>query len=133
MAIPRVELLVRRRIVKAFIDVDFADIELRRIYWAKNERGARVKSDPTLLGPQRVRLIVSKRRYNTSLVNSEAGEIEKYPYNLIGAYNMDIEEDDTFTHLGNEYKVISIEPDREERTLVALEYFGQHHPFDTVS
>lgn len=126
--INRVELIARRRIVKAFIDADYADIQFRRDLFRKNNRGATEKYDTLILPPQRVRLIVSKRRYNTAIVNSEAGEIEKYPYNLIGAHNMDIEEKDNFTYRGEEYKVASIEADREERTLVALEYFGFHHP-----
>lgn len=125
--IDRIELITRRRIVKAFIDADYADIQLERQVWMKNERGARVKGEPILLPPQRVRLIVSKRRYNTALVNSEAGNIEKYPYNMIGAHNMDVAEGDTFIHEDKHYKVETIEPDREERTLVALDFAGAHH------
>lgn len=125
--IPRAELLMRRRIVREFIRVDYARVSLVRPgAKTKTAAGAWTQGTPTTLSPQLVRLIPAKRRYNSALVNTEAGDIEKWPYSMIGAWNLDVAEGDTFTHNGQGYKVMTIEPDREERTLVALDFFGEH-------
>jgi hypothetical protein len=60
-------------------------------------------------------------------VNTEAGDIEKWPYTLIGPYNLDVAEGDIFNYNGQSYEVKTVEADREERTLVALDFYGEHH------
>lgn len=127
MAISPTELRVRQRLVRAFIQADYADIYLRRVTKKKTETGAFRKQESlvTVL-PQRTRLIPSKRRFNTTFVNLEAGNVEKWPYALIGSASMDVQEDDMFVYQGKTYIVRAIEPDREERTLMHLDYAGSH-------
>lgn len=125
--IPMGELRVRRALVREFIRVDSAKVSfVRPGVKVKTTAGAWVTGPSTTLTPQLVRLIPAKRRYNSALVNSEAGDIERWPYSMIGSYNLNVAEGDTFTHKGQGYKVMTIEPDNEERTLVALDFFGNH-------
>ena len=127
MTIPAAELRMRRRLVREFIRVDSASVSfVRATGKVKTGAGAWTQGEPVTLAPQLTRLIPAKRRYGSALVNSEAGDIEKWPYSLIGAHDMDVVEGDIFTYNDQSYKVMTIEPDREERTLVALDYFGDH-------
>lgn len=127
MTIPRSELMMRRRLVREFIRVDSARVSFVRASGkVKTAAGAWVEGPPSTLAPQLTRLIPAKRRYGNALVNTEAGDIEKWPYSLIGAWNLDVKEGDIFTHQGQAYEVKTIEPDREERTLVSLDFYGDH-------
>lgn len=128
MPIPRTELTLRRRIVAEFIRVDSAKVSFRRVEKVKTDAGAYVENELPPLLPQVVRFIPQKRRFASTFVNTEAGEIEKWPYIFIGAHNLDVVEEDRFSFDGKEYQVMAIEPDREERTLIACDYFGAHRP-----
>lgn len=119
---------MRRRVVAEFIRVDDAKVSFKRILKVKTDAGGYVEQEQPPLPPQRVRLIPQKRRFASSFVNTEAGEIEKWPYIFIGAHNLDVVEEDRFTYNGDEYQVMAIEPDREERTLIACDYFGERRP-----
>ena len=121
--IPAAELKMRRRNVREFIRVDSAVITLIRQVRTKTPSGG-YEDTPAPQAPQTVRLVPAKRRYGSAFVNSEAGQVEKYPYNLVGYHDMDIAEHDKFEYLGNWYEVETIEPDREERTQAALIYSG---------
>jgi len=126
--IPAVELMVRKRLVREFINVDYADVVFIRKTRLKTSAGGYKEVELPLSKAQRIRLIPNKRRFASTFVNTEAGEIEKWPYILITDTNTDIKENDTFNYRGKDYKVMSIEPDREERTLAALDYYGEHRP-----
>ena len=124
--IPKAELRQRRLLVREFIRVDYARVAFVRSVRTKTPSGGWASSS-SLLSPQMVRLIPAKRRYGNALVNTEAGDIEKWPYTLIGAHNLDVAEGDLFKHNGQAYEVKTIEADREERTLVALDFYGEKH------
>lgn len=129
--IPKAELAVRRRLVREFIRVDSAEVSFVRASGRiKTPAGGYIDGPPDTLLPQTTRLIPAKRRYNSALVNSEAGDIEKWPYSLIGAHDLNVQEGDTFTYNGQEYEVKTIEPDREERTLVAIDFYGEHQTLE---
>lgn len=121
-----VELVVRRRLVRAFVQADAVSVQfIRRTARAKSEAGGWVASVSAPLLPQTVRIIPSKRRYDHGLVNSEAGEIPHTEYLLLGLHNLDVAVDDTFTWQGDTYKVVGISLlEREERTLCAITFQG---------
>ncbi|MCA1800475.1 MAG: hypothetical protein LC650_04205 [Actinobacteria bacterium] len=118
------ELLIRRRLVWEFIMADYADVAFRRTVKTKTDAGGYREDEQPALPAQRIRLIPQKRRFASTFVNTEAGEIEKWPYNFIGKHNLNVKEEDRFSYRGNEYQVMAIEPDREERTLLSCDYFG---------
>lgn len=119
------ELIVRRRIVRAFISAEAISIQLIR-------RGTRTRTGaggwttlPSLpRPPQMVRIVAAKRRFDNGLVNTEFGELPKTEYLLLGSYSLDIEVDDLFNWQGNQYKISGILPNREERTLCSMTYNG---------
>jgi len=119
-----VELLMRRRNVLAFIEADSIEVVFTRETKTKTPAGGFITSWAPLSVCQIARIIPSKRRYAYTGVNTEAGQIPLWPYILEGLYNMDIKVDDKFTWDGQEYQVKSIEPDREEKTIAAIDFFG---------
>jgi len=122
----RSELVMRRRNVRAFIDADPSDVLLHRITRVATDAGSWTETDPLPLSSlQRVRIMDAKRRYTDPHVNTEAGAIPLSPYIMIGSSTMDIQVDDSFTWLGDHFKVTSIHPDREERTVASIDYFGK--------
>ena len=119
-----VERLMRRRNMQQYINEDPVDISFIRQIKTETPAGGWTVSDAPPLAPQRGRIIPAKRRYADMHVNTEAGQIALWPYILIGFHNMNIQEDDRFVWLGNTYQVKSIEPDREERTQAAIDFYG---------
>jgi hypothetical protein len=123
--INKVELIVRRRLVREFIKADFVDVELtRRTGRTKTAGGGWTTVPAVPLPPQIARIIPSKRRFDNGLVNAEAGALPKSEYLLLGSHRMDVEVDDSFFWQGNYYKITGILPHREERTLCSMYYLG---------
>lgn len=121
----RSELIMRRRNVKAFIDADPTDAIFSRVTRVATAAGSWTESDPIPLpDSQRVRIMDAKRRYTTPFVNTEAGDIPLSPYILIGRHDMDIQPHDTLVWRGTTYKVASVHPDREERTVAGIDNLG---------
>jgi hypothetical protein len=121
------ELIVRRRLVLAFIRADPISVQFsRRPARLKTESGGWVKSSapPTSIPRQIVRIIPSKRRFDNGLVNAEAGEIPRSEYLLLGPHTLDVTVDDEFQWGDNHYKVSGIFPSREERTLCSVDALG---------
>ena len=125
MTINRVELIVRRRLVKAFIDSDAIAIQLaRRQERTKTAAGGWTTTEAPALPSQVVRIIPSKRRYDNGLVNAEAGQLPNSEYLLLGSHNLDVMVDDIFLWNSSQYRVTGILPNTEERTLCSISYFG---------
>lgn len=118
-----IELAMRRRNVTAFMDADPIDIQLVREVKTRIAGGWTLSTLPPL-PPQRIRLVPSKRRYADVHVNTEAGPIDLWPYQLLGDHDMDIQEGDTFTVGAMHFQVRSLEYDNEERVVAACAYFG---------
>lgn len=121
-----IELIVRRRLVDAFIKADSVRVSfIRRVNRQKTEAGGWV-SEPDLppLSPQTVRLIPSKRRFDNGLINAEAGEIPKSEYLLLGSYRLDVRVTDIFLLDGLWYRVTGIIPNTTERTLCSVDLRG---------
>lgn len=122
----RVELIMRRRNVKAFIEADPVIIEFSRNGESvKTAAGGYVRSAPASLPPQMARIVQNKRRYNNGIVNSEAGDIPHTDYLLIGNHTLDIAEEDEFTWLGEYYKVTGIHKARTESVLASIDLLGE--------
>lgn len=118
------ELIFRRRNVKAFIEADPVDVSFVRVSRVRTPAGGWTEATLPPLPPQRARIVPAKRRYGGQQVNTEAGQVDLYPYQLLGFHDMDIAEDDTFSVNGQDYQVKTIEADREERTVAAINYYG---------
>lgn len=117
---------MRRRVFRAFVEADPVSIAfLRSSGRTKTEAGGWVSNgNDTPLSPQTGRIVQSKRRYDSGLVNSEAGEIPDSQYMLLGFHTMDVAVDDRFVWLGNWYSVKGIHKNRTESTLCAVDYEG---------
>jgi hypothetical protein len=122
----RSELVMRRRNVRAFVDADPVDVVLMRpSAKVRTSAGGWVEGEPLPLPPQRGRIVQAKRRFASPLVNTEAGEVTELPYILLGFWDMDVEKGDYFDWNNARWEVKSISDDREERTVVAVEYHGK--------
>lgn len=120
------ELLMRRRVVQAFIDADPVRISFTRATPpTKTAAGGYVQGTEITIPPQTARIVPNRRRYTDGLVNSEAGDIPNTDYLLVAPHNIDIEVDDEFVWLGEHYKITGIyTPRRQESVLAALEFTG---------
>lgn len=129
--INRVELIMRRRVVKAFIKADVMPLVLtRELPAVKNpETGGYVRAsgDPSVLDPQDMRIIQNVRRYTDGLVNAEAGDIPNTEYRLLAEWNADIEEDDTFIWEGEHYYVSGIHEARDESIFASIDLLGKRN------
>lgn len=118
------ERIMRRRIVRQYIAEDPVDVAFVRQQKVTTPAGGWKLEDQPPLPPQRARIIPAKRRYGNATVNTESGQILDWPYILVGYHDMNIEPNDKFTWQGHHYQVKSIEPDREERTQAAIDFYG---------
>lgn len=126
MTMSQVERIVRRRLVRAFIEADSIQVQLvRQVNRTKTEAGGWVTFPAPALPPQTARIVPSKRRFDNGLVNSEAGQIPHSEWLLLGFYNLDVEVNDTFLWQGSHYRITGILPNREERTLCSMTYHGE--------
>ncbi|AVR56914.1 hypothetical protein PBI_TRISCUIT_41 [Microbacterium phage Triscuit] len=127
--VSRVELIMRRRSVYAFIDADRMEIALtRHLPPVKNQgTGGYVRNpdDPSVLDPQGMRIVQNVRRFTDGVVNSEAGDIPNTEYRLIARHDADIEVNDEFKWRGENYKVTGIHGAREESILAAIDMLGE--------
>lgn len=127
----KIELLMRRRSVYAFIAADPVQLALsRKATPVKNPAtGGYVlsTSDPSVLDPQTMRIVQNVRRYTDGLVNAEAGDIPDSEYRLIARHDADIEVNDTFVWLGEYYKVTGIHTTRTESIFAAIELDGKQN------
>lgn len=121
-----IEMVMRRRVFRAFVEADPVSVAfLRSAGRTKTEAGGWVSTGNEVpLSPQVGRIVQSKRRYDSGLVNSEAGSIPDSQYQLLGFHTMDVEVDDRFTWLGNWYIIRGINDNRTESTLCAIDYDG---------
>jgi hypothetical protein len=120
-----VELIMRRRVLGAFIDADPVEIVLTRAGTVSlTAGGGTVRGAPTTLSSQRARIVQAKRRYDNGLINSEAGYIPHTDYLLLGRHTLDIAKDDTFTWRGDTWTVTGIHPTRTESFLCSIDFLG---------
>lgn len=123
----RTELLMRRRSVTAFIKADPVKIRIHRdpppIKNPATGGYVQQESVPPLL-PQTARIVQNVRRYTDGLVNAEAGDIPNSQYRLVASHTTNIEVNDTFKWMGENYKVTGIHIPRIESVFAAIELLG---------
>lgn len=122
----KAELIMRRRNVREFIRADSITITItRKAAAVKNTlTGGYTPGIGTPLAAQKARIVQNVRRYTAGIVNSEAGDIPNSEYRLIGLHTMDIEVDDVFLWLGENYRVIGIHEARQESVFAAIQLLG---------
>lgn len=121
----QVELVMRRRNVRAFIDADsFSLVVTRAADPDKTAAGGYTRGSISTLSSQTARIVLNKRRFNNGIVNAEAGDIPNTDYLLIGMQNLDIEEEDEFDYQARHYKVTGIHHLRTESTLCSIDMLG---------
>ena len=114
-----------RRQVRALILADPISVRFIRREKISTPSGGWRWGLETVLAPQRVTLIPFKRRMTEFLVNTELGDVPDLPYVMLGEWNLDVKEGDTFTHLGEKYEVKTIDlADRETKTAAHVDYYG---------
>lgn len=127
-AMDKVELLARRRVVLEFIKADPVKIAFARKQGStKTAAGGYVKSPDITLPPQRARIVQNRRRFNNGIINVEAGDIPHTDYLLLGTHKLNVEVDDTFVWLGENYRVTGRFTARTESTLCSIEILGKEN------
>lgn len=121
----RTELIMRRRVVQAFIRADPVQVSFTRPGGpVPTPAGGTVYSSSTVLPPQQARIIQNKRRYDNGLVNSEAGSIPDTSYLLLAMHTVNVMKDDTFFWNDSFYRVTGIHPTRSETKLCSIDFRG---------
>lgn len=120
-----VRTIASRRQVDALIKADPIMVSFERRQKIDAGTGGWTWGPPQALAPQQVSLIPFKRRMSEYLVNTELGEVPDLPYELLGRYNLDIQEEDTFTYNGNKYQVKTITAENRDIQITAqVDYYG---------
>lgn len=120
------ELVMRRRNVLAFIQADPVNVVITREAAAvkDNTTGGYDKGTISTLTAQQFRIVQNKRRYNSGVINAEAGELPHTDYLMLGTYDNNLRVDDEFTSYGVNYKVKGIQENRTESILAAIDMVG---------
>lgn len=120
-----IEMVMRRRLVRAFIDADPVDIVFTRVgELVPTPAGGTIRAASTVLSSQRARIVQAKRRYDNGLINSEAGYIPDTEYLLLGNHTLDVKKDDSFQWRGQNWWVTGIHPTRTESLLCSIDFRG---------
>lgn len=120
----RIELLMQRRQMQAYIEADSSSFKLFRKTRVRTPAGGWKWSDPVALDPQPGRLIPFKRRMVDFVVSTTAGQTEKLPYVLVGYHDLDVQQGDTFSYNDAEFVVKEVDPNRDIRTAAMVDYIG---------
>ena len=120
----RVELMMRRREIAAWLKADQIQVILWRSEKIETPAAGWVEGDPLPLAPQWVRLVPFKRRLTDMVFNTTAGPVEDLPYVLVGDYTLDVRQGDTFTYNEQEFKVEAVDIRRDDRVAAAVDYMG---------
>ncbi len=120
-----IELMMRRRNVLEFIKADPITLVLtRKAAPAKTAAGGYTRDTPEPITAQRARIVQNRRRYNPGIVNAEAGDIPHTDYLLLGMHTLDVEVNDEFKWIDENYRVTGIHKARTESTLCSIEMLG---------
>lgn len=126
--IRRSEVLVQRRLLKAFLEAEPIRLSIQRPTITATPGGGKTKSNPRVLAPQTFRLVPFKKRLTTMTRDTPDGNIVNLPYVLIGEHDADVRPGDSFEHNGGMYDVISpAEPRTDYRLAFQVTYRGQNN------
>lgn len=127
----KTELIMRRKNVRAFIEADPFTLEVMRPQApVKNpDTGGYIEQPDVPLFPQKkvARIVQNVRRYTDGLVNAEAGDIPNSEYRLVGVHTLDLEVNDKFVWLDENYRVTGIHKARTESVFAAIDLLGEEN------
>lgn len=114
-----------RRQIDAIIRSDPSDVQFIRRTKVETASGGWKWVDPsTTLPEQTITLIPFKRRMTEFLVDTQYGPVPDLPYVIVGRYDLDVIEGDTFSLNGQYFIVKTIDVKREIRTAGQVDYYG---------
>jgi hypothetical protein len=120
----RVETLVQRRQTTAYLNAEPRDVVLLRSDLQDDGAGGKIESQPVPLAPQVFRLVPFKRRLTHTQSTITEGTVTVSSYALVGRWDADVQKGDEFVLDGGRYRVESVEPGRDYRTLADVTYRG---------
>lgn len=123
----QIEEIMGRRQIQAIIAADSISVILYRSPKISDGAGGFKLGPPVPLEPQTAALIPFKRRMTEFLVNTEMGDVPDLPFVLLGMPTLNVERGDTFTWLGDHFKVETIDIKTNVRVAAHVDYFGGTH------
>lgn len=121
----RVETLVQRRQTVAYLNSEPQEVIILRPQPDVDDgAGGKIKGQPVPMEPQIFRLVPFKRRLTHTQSTITEGTVTVTSYALVGRWDADVQKDDEFILDGGRYKVESVEPGRDYRTLADVTYRG---------
>lgn len=128
IAVNRTETRMQRRLLKAFLDAEPADIELQRPTFVKTPAGGLKATVPAkTLSKQRFRLVPFKKRMTKITRDTPDGNIINLEYVLIGHHDADVKPGDYFEWNNQMYDVVSLEPRDDYRIAANISYRGKNN------
>ncbi len=113
-----------RRQVEAFIKADPVAIIPLRKQKIDDGAGGWIYTPPQPRTPITATIVPAKRRLADFTVNTELGDLTKYPFILLARAGEDLERDDTFLWRGDLFEVKSIYIETDISTTAQIDYFG---------
>lgn len=121
----QVELIVQRRLTRAFIKADEEKLSFTRPVSEADGKGGQV-STATVLPVQRVRVIPLNTRSTANTISLPTGETySARSFLLMGRHDMDIAMDDEFMWQERAWRVGYIYPERKWSTIAHLDLLGE--------
>lgn len=121
----KIELMMRRKAVAAFIKADPVFISVTREGLpVQSAAGGYTPGTPETISPQQARIVQNRRRFNNGIVNSEAGDIPHTDYLLLAEFNKDFKVEDTFVWQDELYKITGWHKARTESLLYSIDLLG---------
>lgn len=113
-----------RHTTHAYIAEDPTTIALQRKVRVPKPGGGHDKA-PITLDPQIFRIINQTSSDGLSYSGNDGGEAHSFTYEMVGAWDADIEVDDTWTEANSQYRVDGIVPNNGYETRVYVTSFSK--------
>jgi hypothetical protein len=107
---------MERKSIEELIRQDPTTVTLIRHPRVRSDTGGYVEGPPVTLRPQVFHLQSFKRRLTDETVRTEQGTVQSLLYTLVGKWNADIQQNDTFFLGDDEFEVEAVDLDRRVRT-----------------
>lgn len=118
------EIVVQKRLTREFIHADGISVELVRSTAVSTPNGGTQPGVPVTIDSQTFRLVPASSSAFSSLREKIEGDIPQEGSLLIGVWNADIEQEDTFEFDGKTWEIKFISTDRTYETVASAMYRG---------
>lgn len=118
------EKIMSRRLVQAHIQADRVTITLLRNGRVSDGAGGWISTASVPQTPFDAAIIPAKRRLAEFMINTELGDLPKYPFILLAPHDTDIRREDTFYWQGDLFEVQSVYIKTDVSTTAQIDYFG---------